>query len=151
MILCGKTDPHLIIHHPFVLHPLTTNILLTFHTLPTNATIHTLPYPTSDAFHDGSGFLTHHLALTNGVEAAMRAVDPAVTMPYWDFTIEGEAIVQAGGKPSYFMEVRTRKRLNYLLHEQLIHLSNHTYTHKNYPRSHHPTHFLTFITLYAHY
>ena len=35
----------------------------------------------------------------------MRAVDPAVTMPYWDFTIEGEAIVQAGGKPSYFMEV----------------------------------------------
>ena len=35
----------------------------------------------------------------------MRAEDPAVTMPYWDFTIEGETIVQAGEKPSYFMEV----------------------------------------------
>ncbi len=58
-----------------------------------------------DAFHDGSGFLTHHLALTNGVEAAMRAVDPSVTMHYWDFTIEGEAIVQAGKVPSYFMEI----------------------------------------------
>ena len=58
-----------------------------------------------DAFHDGSGFLTHHLALTIGVEAAIRAVNPAVTMPYWDFTIEGEAIVQAGGLPSMFMDV----------------------------------------------
>ena len=54
----------------------------------------------------------------------MRAVDPAVTMPYWDFTIEGEAIVQAGGKPSYFMEVGTRRRLNYLLHEHPFHLPN---------------------------
>ena len=56
------------------------------------------PFPSNDimcdAFHDGSGFLTHHLALTIGVEAAIRSVNPAVTMPYWDFTIEGEAIVQ---------------------------------------------------------
>lgn len=88
-----------------------------------------------DEFHDGTGFLTHHLALTNSFEvnrwplkinllqcchcmirvisvatyltsshtlflelswlllqAAVRSVDPSVTMPYWDFTIEGEAI-----------------------------------------------------------
>lgn len=45
-----------------------------------------------DGFHEGSGFITHHLALTNTFEAALRSVNPAVTLPYWDFTIEGEAI-----------------------------------------------------------
>jgi hypothetical protein len=29
-----------------------------------------------DGFHEGSGFITHHLALGNSFEAAMRAVDP---------------------------------------------------------------------------
>ena len=45
-----------------------------------------------DGFHEGSGFLTHHLALTNTFEAALRSIDPSVTLPYWDFSIEGEAI-----------------------------------------------------------
>ena len=45
-----------------------------------------------DGFHEGTGFITHHLALTNTFEAALRAVDPSVTLPYWDFTIEGQAI-----------------------------------------------------------
>ena len=40
----------------------------------------------------GTGFISHHLALTNTFEAALRAVDPSVTLPYWDFTIEGEAV-----------------------------------------------------------
>ena len=58
-----------------------------------------------DAFHDGSGFLTHHLALTNSFEASIRAVDPSVTLPYWDFTIEGEAIAKLDQKPSYMLEI----------------------------------------------
>ena len=58
-----------------------------------------------DGFHEGSGFLTHHLALTNSFEASLRAVDPSVTLPYWDFSIEGEAIVKAGQKPSYMLEI----------------------------------------------
>ena len=45
-----------------------------------------------DGFHEGSGFLTHHLALTNTFEAALRSIDPSVTLPYWDFSIEGEAV-----------------------------------------------------------
>jgi Common central domain of tyrosinase len=45
-----------------------------------------------DGFHEGTGFLTHHLALTNTFEAALRAINPSVTLPYWDFSIEGEAI-----------------------------------------------------------
>ena len=43
-----------------------------------------------DQYHEGSGFLTHHLAMAVSFEAAIRAVNPAVTLPYWDFTIEGE-------------------------------------------------------------
>ena len=58
-----------------------------------------------DGFHEGSGFLTHHLALTNTFEAALRSVDPSVTLPYWDFTIEGQAIALASEKPSYMLEL----------------------------------------------
>ena len=42
-----------------------------------------------DSYHEGSGFITHHLAMSISFDAALRAVDPAVTLPYWDFTIEG--------------------------------------------------------------
>ena len=44
--------------------------------------------------------MAHHFALTVAFEESVRAVDPAVTIPYWDFTIEGEEITQAGGGPS---------------------------------------------------
>eukprot|EP01034_Spumella_vulgaris_P025774 gene25774-32265_t len=57
-----------------------------------------------DQFHEGSGFLTHHLALSNSFEAALRAVDPSVTLPYWDFSIDGQAIVDADEKPSYLLK-----------------------------------------------
>lgn len=53
-----------------------------------------------DQYHEGTGFLTHHLAMALSFEASIRAVDPSVTMPYWDFTVEGEAVHQKGGVPS---------------------------------------------------
>ncbi len=58
-----------------------------------------------DQFHEGSGFLTHHLALGNAFEVSVRSVNPAVTIHYWDFTIEGEEIFDAGKNPSYMMEI----------------------------------------------
>jgi hypothetical protein len=58
-----------------------------------------------DGFHEGSGFLTHHLAITQSFEAALRSVDPSVTLPYWDFTIEGQQIYDYGKSPSYFLEI----------------------------------------------
>lgn len=58
-----------------------------------------------DAFHSGTGFLTRHLALTNSFEAALRAINPSVTLPYWDFTIEGQEIQELGESPSYFLKV----------------------------------------------
>jgi len=57
-----------------------------------------------DMYHEGSGFLTHHLGMAVSFEAAIRSVNPAVTLPYWDFTIEGEYIKNLGKPPSYMME-----------------------------------------------
>jgi hypothetical protein len=58
-----------------------------------------------DSFHEGSGFITHHLAITNSFEASLRSIDPGVTLHYWDFTIEGQAIEDLGEKPSHFMSI----------------------------------------------
>lgn len=58
-----------------------------------------------DQFHEGSGFFTHHFAMTQTFEAALRSIDPSVTVPYWDFTIEGQQITDLDQKPSYFLEI----------------------------------------------
>jgi len=58
-----------------------------------------------DQFHEGSGFLPHHLALTNSFEASMRAVDPSVTLHYWDFTIEGQSILVNNQLPHDLLSV----------------------------------------------
>ena len=42
----------------------------------------------ADHIHEGLGFLPQHMKLTNMFEEAMQAVDPAVALPYWDFTID---------------------------------------------------------------
>ena len=41
-----------------------------------------------DHIHEGLGFLAQHIKITNMFEEAMQAVDPSVSMPYWDFTID---------------------------------------------------------------
>ena len=47
-----------------------------------------------DHMHDGLGFLTQHLGLSLRFEQALQAVNPAVSLPYWDYTIDS-AHVQA--------------------------------------------------------
>ncbi len=42
----------------------------------------------ADHIHEGLGFLPQHMKLTNMFEEAIQAVDPAVALPYWDFTID---------------------------------------------------------------
>lgn len=42
----------------------------------------------SDHIHEGNGFLTQHLKLTNMFDAAVQVVDPTQSIPYWDFTID---------------------------------------------------------------
>eukprot|EP00752_Nemacystus_decipiens_P008279 g7402.t1 len=43
---------------------------------------------TCDHFHDGLGFLTSHSLITNTFEYSLQRVNPKLTLPYWDFTIE---------------------------------------------------------------
>lgn len=42
----------------------------------------------ADHIHEGNGFLTQHIKLSNMFEDSLRAVDPALSLPYWDFTID---------------------------------------------------------------
>ncbi|CAB1107536.1 TYR [Ectocarpus sp. CCAP 1310/34] len=44
--------------------------------------------PQNDEFHEGLGFLTSHSMLTNTFEYSLQQVNPKLTVPYWDFTIE---------------------------------------------------------------
>ncbi|CBJ26075.1 tyrosinase-like protein 2 [Ectocarpus siliculosus] len=41
-----------------------------------------------DHWHQGAGFVTSHMALTLMFEQSLQAINPAVTVPYWDFTLE---------------------------------------------------------------
>lgn len=45
-------------------------------------------------FHDGLGFLTNHAIISNTFEYSLQKVNPKLTLPYWDFTIESSS---AGG------------------------------------------------------
>ncbi|CAN0536085.1 unnamed protein product, partial [Laminaria digitata] len=43
---------------------------------------------TCDHFHDGLGFLVTHSLITNTFESSLQLVNPKLTVPYWDFTME---------------------------------------------------------------
>lgn len=42
----------------------------------------------ADHIHEGLGFLPQHVKISNMFELAMQSVDPSVSLPYWDFTID---------------------------------------------------------------
>eukprot|EP01038_Epipyxis_sp_PR26KG_P009550 gene9550-12862_t len=42
----------------------------------------------ADHLHFGNGFLLGHIKLDTYMEGSLRSVNPAVNIPYWDFTIE---------------------------------------------------------------
>ncbi|CAM9217833.1 unnamed protein product [Ectocarpus sp. 6 AP-2014] len=44
-----------------------------------------------DHWHDDAGIMTHHVGYTLLFEQALQVVDPAVTIPYWEYTIEAAA------------------------------------------------------------
>ncbi|CAM9430165.1 unnamed protein product [Discosporangium mesarthrocarpum] len=41
-----------------------------------------------DHLHDGLGFTTSHVLITNIFERSLQLINPRLTMPYWDFTID---------------------------------------------------------------
>lgn len=41
-----------------------------------------------DHIHEGNGFLLQHAKITNIFETSLKAIDPSVFLPYWDYTID---------------------------------------------------------------
>mmetsp|Transcript_73800 Transcript_73800/g.210475 ORF Transcript_73800/g.210475 Transcript_73800/m.210475 type:complete len:697 (-) Transcript_73800:230-2320(-) len=41
-----------------------------------------------DHWHDDAGILTHHMAFTLELEQSLQAIQPTISMPYWDYTID---------------------------------------------------------------
>lgn len=63
---------------------------LAFHSIGYFAEAHMFNAAQRDAdhIHEGLGFLPQHMKITNMFESAMQAVNPAVSLPYWDYTNE---------------------------------------------------------------
>lgn len=57
---------------------------------------------TCDEFHDGLGFLNHHIALTLEYEQALQAIDGSIALPYWDYTVEAHNAYQHDGNVDYW-------------------------------------------------
>lgn len=58
-------------------------------------------------FHDGLGFLTNHGVLSNTFEASLQTVNPKLTLPYWDFTIETSSAGVSGDNSGYQPQTNT--------------------------------------------
>ena len=44
---------------------------------------------------EGTGFLSQRMRLTNLLEASLQSIDRSLSMPYWDYTIEGKTVTIA--------------------------------------------------------
>jgi hypothetical protein len=55
----------------------------------------------SDHIHEGNGFAAQHIKMSNMFEVSMQAVDPSVTLPYWDFTIETASNIAVWDSPVF--------------------------------------------------
>ena len=53
-----------------------------------------VPNKHEDRFHDGFGFVSQHIAITADFELALQVVNPAVSIPYWDYTIDWQDATQ---------------------------------------------------------
>ncbi|CAN0141328.1 unnamed protein product, partial [Discosporangium mesarthrocarpum] len=55
-----------------------------------------------DHAHDGLGFLTIHTALSMQFEQSLQTVDPSVSLPFWDYTIEAARVRAAGDITAFY-------------------------------------------------
>ena len=56
-----------------------------------------------DHLHDGLGLITQHAAMTGAFELAIQSVNPVVSVPYWDYTIDSYEVyaeAKARGLPA---------------------------------------------------
>ena len=57
----------------------------------------------SDHIHEGLGFIAQHVKMSNAFEKSMQSVNPAVSLPYWDFTKDAAKGLSIFDSP-YFSE-----------------------------------------------
>lgn len=57
-----------------------------------------------DHWHDDAGIMTHHIGYTLLFEQALQVVNPAVSIPYWEYTIEAAAGLDAYGDSEIFAD-----------------------------------------------
>ncbi len=55
----------------------------------------------SDHIHEGMGFLPQHIKISNIFELSMQAYNPAVSLPYWDFTIDNKEELMISESPMF--------------------------------------------------
>lgn len=74
-------------------------------------------WPDSDHSHEGQGFLSSHVTMTNMLESSLQLVNAAVTIPYWDFTIESALGIPVYESPMFtaetFGSISARSSWNY--------------------------------------
>jgi len=54
-----------------------------------------------DHMHDGYGFMNSHMALTLVFEMSLQSINPKVTIPYWDYTIDTVDMTITGSIDSF--------------------------------------------------
>eukprot|EP00904_Undaria_pinnatifida_P008379 jgi/Undpi1/4671/HiC_scaffold_18.g08025.m1 len=57
-----------------------------------------------DHWHDDAGIMTHHIGYTLLFEQALQVVSPAVTIPYWEYTIEAAEGLDMYGDSEIFAD-----------------------------------------------
>lgn len=55
----------------------------------------------ADHSHEGRGFVSSHIIMTNIMEISLQLIDPSISMPYWDFTIESATGLSIAESPMY--------------------------------------------------
>ena len=55
----------------------------------------------ADHFHEGTGFVLQHVKLSKVFERSLQAIDPAVTLPYHDLSIESEEVLRGQMASTY--------------------------------------------------
>lgn len=55
----------------------------------------------SDHIHEGNGFAPQHFKMSNIFEKSMQAVEPSISLPYWDFTIEASQNISVWDSPLF--------------------------------------------------
>eukprot|EP00904_Undaria_pinnatifida_P008202 jgi/Undpi1/4511/HiC_scaffold_18.g07865.m1 len=55
-----------------------------------------------DHWHDDAGIMTHHVGFTLLFEQALQVIDPSVSIPYWEYTIESSLGLDSYGDSVIF-------------------------------------------------